>query len=332
MPRPRRQSSTVSTTEHAGDEEDAADGLRHDLAEEVGHRRDVAVDALDQLAGRVAAVELVVEAEHVAGDAQAQLVRRAPRRDRGEPGDDDGDDLRGHGDGEERQCQAHELGRAGPLRRLVDDGAHDERAGERQRRADREERAEDGPTTGVGPQEGEQGAPTRRGFNRHRAQSPAAPSIQRVGFASGALRPLATGSVLSSTLGSMEQDTSTATLVPSDEVADERARRGGAPRRGDLDRRDVRRLLTPSPASMLDRRLALDPQVALRPEPFGALAYHYGNRRLIFLKHPDVVRRRAGARRPSIARRRAAGVRHRRAPLAVVRRRRRIAPRLGGDA
>ena len=41
---------------------------------------------------------------------------------------------------------------------------------------------------------------------------------------------------------------------------------------------------------MLDRRLELDPQVALRPEPFGALAYHYGNRKLIFLKHPDVVR------------------------------------------
>ena len=41
---------------------------------------------------------------------------------------------------------------------------------------------------------------------------------------------------------------------------------------------------------MLDRQLTLDPQVALRPEPFGALAYHYGNRKLIFLKHPDVVR------------------------------------------
>ena len=41
---------------------------------------------------------------------------------------------------------------------------------------------------------------------------------------------------------------------------------------------------------MLDRHLVLDPQVALRPEPFGALAYHYGTRRLIFLKHPDVVR------------------------------------------
>ena len=33
-------------------------------------------------------------------------------------------------------------------------------------------------------------------------------------------------------------------------------------------------------------RLDVDPQVALRPEPFGALAYHYGNRRLVFLKHP----------------------------------------------
>jgi len=41
---------------------------------------------------------------------------------------------------------------------------------------------------------------------------------------------------------------------------------------------------------MLGRRLALDPNVALRPEPFGALAYHYGTRRLVFLKHPDVVR------------------------------------------
>lgn len=39
----------------------------------------------------------------------------------------------------------------------------------------------------------------------------------------------------------------------------------------------------------LDSACEMHPQVALRPEPFGALAYHYGNRRLIFLKHPDVV-------------------------------------------
>ncbi|HQY83884.1 MAG TPA: mycofactocin biosynthesis chaperone MftB [Ilumatobacteraceae bacterium] len=40
---------------------------------------------------------------------------------------------------------------------------------------------------------------------------------------------------------------------------------------------------------LLATALELHPQVALRPEPFGALAYHYGNRRLVFLKHPDMV-------------------------------------------
>ena len=33
----------------------------------------------------------------------------------------------------------------------------------------------------------------------------------------------------------------------------------------------------------------IHPQVALRPEPFGALAYHYGNRRLNFLRSPLLV-------------------------------------------
>lgn len=37
-------------------------------------------------------------------------------------------------------------------------------------------------------------------------------------------------------------------------------------------------------AGLLDRQLSLDEQAALRPEPFGALAYHYGTRRLIFLR------------------------------------------------
>jgi mycofactocin biosynthesis protein MftB len=39
----------------------------------------------------------------------------------------------------------------------------------------------------------------------------------------------------------------------------------------------------------LDDALELHPQVALRPEPFGALAYHYDTRRLVFLKHRDVL-------------------------------------------
>jgi len=33
----------------------------------------------------------------------------------------------------------------------------------------------------------------------------------------------------------------------------------------------------------------LHPDVALRPEAFGALAYHYGNRRLTFLRSPELV-------------------------------------------
>ena len=31
------------------------------------------------------------------------------------------------------------------------------------------------------------------------------------------------------------------------------------------------------------------PRVALRPEPFGALVYHFGTRRLSFLKTPELV-------------------------------------------
>ncbi|MGO8876965.1 MAG: mycofactocin biosynthesis chaperone MftB [Acidimicrobiales bacterium] len=38
------------------------------------------------------------------------------------------------------------------------------------------------------------------------------------------------------------------------------------------------------------RPYELHPQVALRPEPFGALAYHYGNRRLTFLRSHELVR------------------------------------------
>jgi mycofactocin biosynthesis protein MftB len=40
---------------------------------------------------------------------------------------------------------------------------------------------------------------------------------------------------------------------------------------------------------MLDEAWRLSPSVALRPEPFGALAYHFGNRKLSFLKRPELV-------------------------------------------
>ncbi|HWD53942.1 MAG TPA: mycofactocin biosynthesis chaperone MftB [Acidimicrobiales bacterium] len=42
-------------------------------------------------------------------------------------------------------------------------------------------------------------------------------------------------------------------------------------------------------AFAVERAWRLNPQVALRDESFGALAYHYGNRRLVFLKSRTLV-------------------------------------------
>jgi putative mycofactocin binding protein MftB len=45
------------------------------------------------------------------------------------------------------------------------------------------------------------------------------------------------------------------------------------------------------PATFDEQRAwGLDERVALRAESFGALAYHFGTRRLTFLKHPMLVR------------------------------------------
>lgn len=41
--------------------------------------------------------------------------------------------------------------------------------------------------------------------------------------------------------------------------------------------------------ALLGEPWMLSPSVALRPEPFGALAYHFGNRKLTFLKRPGLV-------------------------------------------
>jgi mycofactocin biosynthesis protein MftB len=59
----------------------------------------------------------------------------------------------------------------------------------------------------------------------------------------------------------------------------------------------VRRLLsiteervnTATPAFDPEGAWRVHPQVALRDESFGALAYHYGTRRLLFLKSPTLV-------------------------------------------
>jgi putative mycofactocin binding protein MftB len=48
---------------------------------------------------------------------------------------------------------------------------------------------------------------------------------------------------------------------------------------------------SPNLATAFDstRPWTLHPQVALRPESFGALAYHFGTRRLSFLKSPTLL-------------------------------------------
>jgi mycofactocin biosynthesis protein MftB len=49
------------------------------------------------------------------------------------------------------------------------------------------------------------------------------------------------------------------------------------------------RAATSAPAFDPDTAWRLHPQVALRDESFGALAYHYGTRRLLFLKSRVLV-------------------------------------------
>jgi len=59
----------------------------------------------------------------------------------------------------------------------------------------------------------------------------------------------------------------------------------------------VRRLLATTSAPRLPDVQQFDPafpyrlngQIGLRPEPFGALAYHFVTRRLVFLKSPELV-------------------------------------------
>ena len=86
---------------HAGDHQCGAERLGHDETQELRHRRDVAVDALDQFARRVPPMELVVEPEHVAGHVESKLVGRGPRRGRRPPGDEHGQHLSHERDHEE---------------------------------------------------------------------------------------------------------------------------------------------------------------------------------------------------------------------------------------
>ncbi|MET9487767.1 mycofactocin biosynthesis chaperone MftB [Nocardia sp. NPDC006630] len=47
---------------------------------------------------------------------------------------------------------------------------------------------------------------------------------------------------------------------------------------------------TEAPGFDLDAPWGLHPKVSIRPEQFGALLYHFGTRRLSFLKSPTLLR------------------------------------------
>src|SRR3546814_14289035 len=51
---------------------------------------------------------------------------------------------------------------------------------------------------------------------------------------------------------------------------------------------DMSAMTVPGFVEFLDEPWALSPSMALRPEPFGAMAYHFGNRKLTFLKRPEL--------------------------------------------
>ena len=48
-------------------------------------------------------------------------------------------------------------------------------------------------------------------------------------------------------------------------------------------------VVSPGGVFDLDRPWQLDERVAVRPEPFGALLYHFGTRRLSFLKNQTML-------------------------------------------
>ena len=113
----------------------------------------------------------------------------------------------------------------------------------------------------------------------------------------------------------------------------EETRRRGDPRRGGLHRRHVRRLLTARVRAVrtgpsFDPRPGAggwSPRWRCGPEPFGALAYHFGTRRLLPQDAGAVAVVRRLADQPDVPRR------ARRAP-ACPRRARRVPPALGGLA
>ena len=74
IPRPDDPGLCPQQHDDADEQDPVPDDLDHHGREEVRQRRDVAVDALDQLAGARSLVEAHVEVQHMVGQLCSQLV------------------------------------------------------------------------------------------------------------------------------------------------------------------------------------------------------------------------------------------------------------------
>ena len=152
-PQPEAPVDDGQHADHAPDQQHRTCHLGQDASQQFGDRRDVAVDPLDELTRRVRAMELVVEVEHMTGDADAQRIGRAPRRDGGAARHEHGHDLADHDDREEEHRETAELSDARAVGRDIDDASHDERTRERERRTATDHEPERDPTADVGAHE-----------------------------------------------------------------------------------------------------------------------------------------------------------------------------------
>ncbi len=93
----------------AGDEDRVPGYVDREPRKEVGQRRDVSVDPLDELAGRVVLVERRIEMEGVPQEIEAQRVGRRPCHRLTNVGCCDGQKLGEDGDSEEEECSPDQL-------------------------------------------------------------------------------------------------------------------------------------------------------------------------------------------------------------------------------
>ena len=92
--------------EHAKQQQAVADNADHELRKKVGQRIDIAVDALDQLAGRMEVVERLRQAQAMQRQVLAQTVGGVPAEPFALPRRADRHDLRQHHHAQKQQRQA----------------------------------------------------------------------------------------------------------------------------------------------------------------------------------------------------------------------------------